>query len=480
MSSPSIDDTPPHMSADTLVVGAGPGGLAAAMELARGGQRVVLVEAGQGLGGGSLFEGCVPASLLCETAHRLRDIHRAPALGIEIPGPWIRLDPWRSQAHVQETLLQIAADNLRAAQALGIQVVFGQARLRDAHNAEIARREGGQSQVQFSRAILATGSHPVRPPLHGIDLPQVLTADEVPAMTCLPRHLSIIGGGPAGVEMAQVFRAFDCDVTLIEGDPRLLPRMDEELVLMLTQHLINEGIELILGAHVKTLCHTGGDGLFVQYDAADGGCEQVYADRVLLATGRRPRLDGLGLEDLGVQYDARGVHVDQTLQTSLPGLYAVGDLSGPPMLANWAAAQGRALADHLLGRPARFPDLRANAAAVFSRPALAVAGQSESEAKAAGHRVGCLRQPMQSNLRARIAGQRDGRLKLIYDLDDRRLLGVQMLADGADDVIGEAALAIAGGLTLDDLANTLHPNPSLGEALTEAARAALFAGGNGK
>ncbi len=459
---------------DVLVIGGGPGGTPAAMALARGGKRVLLVEAAAGLGGTCLFEGCIPSKILHETARRLREITRAGEFGIHLPHPLVQLDWHKLQARKRAILQRRATAALqRARQLKTLELQFGFARLLGARRAVVEPHSGKPFEVTFQSCILATGSVPNPLPVAGADLPQVFSSDRILDAPCVPERLVVIGGGPIGVELAQMFHALGSDVSLMQRGPRILPGVDEELAMVLQQHLINQGIKLYLDCNVKRICHSG-KGVFVQYDV-DGGCDQIYATAVLAAIGRRPNLEGLGLEQTAVTLVHRAIEVDETLQTTEPGIYAVGDVTGQPMFAHWATAQGLALAAHLLGRDApSFPRPEQNSAVIFSVPELALAGMSEMQAVEAGFEVCVARYEFSHDARAQIGGHDSGLLKIFYDRMSQRVLGVQALVEGAANLVGEAALMIRAGLTLREVAETIHPHPTLSESFVSAARGVLM------
>ncbi|VAW96398.1 Dihydrolipoamide dehydrogenase [hydrothermal vent metagenome] len=458
---------------DILVIGGGPGGTPAALALAQAGKKVLLVEAGGGLGGTCLFEGCIPSKIFRETAHRLRDVNRAAEFGIQLPTELVHLDWHRVQARKQEILQRRSGAAVKkVAQFKTLDLLFGHARLQGPRQAEIQPHEGDAFMLRFEQCILATGSRPNRLPLRGVDLPQVYSSDAILDIECIPEHLTVIGGGPIGVELAQVFHALGASVTLLERGPRILQGVDEELVGILERQLIEQGITLHRNASVKSINHTG-KGVFVQYDLAEGGYDQTFATVVLMAAGRHAHIDGLGLEATAINASPHGIEVDETLQTTEPGIYAVGDVAGQPMFAHWATAQGLALARHLLGQPAPFPQVTHNSAVIFSTPELAMAGLTETQARAAGMEVAVARYDFSQDARAQISGDDSGILKIVYKTSDRKIIGVHALVEGAADLMGEAALLVRTGLPLEAVVGAIHPHPTLTESFAVAVRSVL-------
>jgi dihydrolipoamide dehydrogenase len=285
----------------------------------------------------------------------------------------------------------------------------------------------------------------------------------------IPKQLVIIGGGPIGVELGQVFKTFGSEVSILEAASRILGPVDEELGCRLQQRMIDDGIDIQTNCKVRAIVTTG-QGVFVEYNI-DGGEEQYkIADTVLMVTGRRPNIDGLGLKNTSVQYDAHGITVSDTLETSEAGIYAVGDAIGQPMFAHWATAQGLALARYLLGLPVKFPGIETNTAVIFSEPEIGIAGLTEQQAKQAGLNVQVASYDYKQDARAQIAGYVDGLLKIIFDTDSRRVVGVHILVEGAGELMGEAALLIKSGMPIEAVAAAIHPHPTLTESFVMAVR----------
>ncbi len=459
---------------DVLIVGGGPGGTPAAMALAQAGKKVLLVEAGTGLGGTCLFEGCIPSKIFRETAQRLREIGRAAEFGIHLPSEPVQLD-WRQVQARKHAILQRRSKGAQqqASQLGNLHLLFGRAELRGPRAAFIQPHEGNSVEISFEQCILATGSAPNVLPVPGGDLPQVYSSDSILNIDVLPEQLVVIGGGPIGVELGQIFHALGTKVTLMELAPHILGGVDEELALVLEQHLIKQKIDLHLECQVKSI-RKSGESVLVEYaDAA--GSSQLIATAVLAAAGRHPRVEGLGLENTKAKAGPHGIEVDATLQTAEPGIYAVGDVLGQPMFAHWATAQGLALARHLLGLPSQFPQTRHNSATIFSMPELGVAGLTEAQAAAAGMDVAVARYDFARDARAQICGNDNGLLKIVYEKSSRKVVGVHALVEGAADIMGEAALLVRAGLPLEAIAGAIHPHPTLTESFVMAARTALAA-----
>ncbi len=455
---------------DVLVIGGGPGGTPAAMALAAEGRRVRLVEKGTGLGGTCLFEGCIPSKILHESARRLLAIRSAAEFGLRVPAGEIGID-WNAIMERKATILNRRAEGAlqRARRIPSLSVQFGNVTLLGPHLARIIPHDGKPEDVEFSNAIIATGSVPNLLPITGGDLPQVITSEQLLEIEHLPKHLVVIGAGPIGVEMAQIFAAFGTAVTLLEAGPRILAPVDEESAIALQTHVRRQGIVLELGAQVLRISGDG-NGVRVEYRDAAGAQHTASAEYVLAATGRSPNVGSLGLEHTAVHFDRHGVKVDGKLETDEPGIYAAGDVVGQPMFAHWATAQALALAGHLLGRPTRFPEPATNSAVIFSIPELGIAGLTESEARRGRHTVGVARYDYHTDARAQVSGHADGLLKVIYDTTTRAVLGIHVLVEGAASLIGEGALAIRSGIPVEVLATAIHSHPTLNESMGAVAR----------
>lgn len=455
---------------DVLIVGGGPGGTPAAMALAQAGRRVLLVEAGRGLGGTCLFEGCIPSKIFRETAARRNALAHAAEFGLLTAGSAPAIDWAQVQARKHAILSGRAQGALAKAKTLPtLEVVFGRARLTGPRSA-LVEATGARRAVRFDAAILATGSVNTRLPIPGADGPGVLDSSGLIEIGFVPQSLALIGGGPIGVEMAQIFSMLGSRVTLLEAAPRILGPVDAVLAEMLAQRLTAGGIDVYTGVVVQGI--EGGEAMHTVRFSRDGEQQEVQAQVVAIVAGRHPNVDGLGLGTTRVRFDSHGVKVDAALQTDEPGIYATGDLVGQPMFAHWATAQALSVARHILGAAADYPRPEHNSAVIFSSPELGMVGLTEEAARAAGLDVAVADYDYRGDARAQISGDPFGRLRLVWRRDDQRIVGVHVLVEGAADLMGEAALAVRLGLTVDQLAAAIHPHPTLTEAFGLAAQTA--------
>lgn len=456
-----------------LIIGGGPGGTPTAMALASAGKSVMLAEKGPGLGGTCLFEGCIPSKIFRESARRLRELREASDFGLCLPTQDVTVN-WSAVLERKRAILKRRSEG--ALQNTGrlptLETVFGQCQLLSSRTAIIEKEDGTSQEVHFEKAILSTGSVPFLPPIRGVDHPRVHDSKSILNIDHIPETLLVIGGGPIGVELGQVFNTLGSQVTILETAPRILGTVDEELVMLLQQRMQQEGIAIHTHCQVTAILHTGHNE-FVEYTDEAGEKQHNIADTVLMVTGRRPNVEGLGLENTAVKHDAHGIKVDATLQTTEAGIYAVGDAVGQPMFAHWATAQGLALARHLMGKHAPFPTKNTNSAVIFSEPEIGTAGLTEKQAEQAGLDIAVARYDFHNDARAQIDGRDDGLLKIIFETKSRKVIGVHVMVEGAGELMGEAALLVQAGLPIEAIAGAIHPHPTLTESFVMAVRAAM-------
>jgi len=450
---------------DVAIVGGGPGGYSAAFRCAELGLETVVVDAGKRLGGACLFEGCIPSKALLHVAALIEDAERARELGVDFGEPRVSLDPlrkWKSERVVGRLARGLAS----VAKAKGVEVIGGRAVFESSRELRV---EGDEPQkVRFKHAIVATGSAPTRLP--GLPLAGDRVIDSTVALELgeVPERLLVIGGGYIGLELGQVYAALGSEVTLVEMTDGLLPGVDRALVQPLARRCEKLFAKIRLGTKVASLLEKG-SAIETRFDGDD---VQTF-DRVLVAVGRRPASAGLGLEHTRASADARGfVPVDDRCRTADPAIYAVGDVTGEPMLAHRAMRQGKVAAEVIAGRPAAFDNVVVPAV-VFTDPEVAWCGLTEADAAREGRTVKVAKREWAASGRALTLGRSDGLTKVIADPDTGRVLGVGIVGPGAGELIAEGALAIETALTVEDLAATIHTHPTLSETLMEAAESLL-------
>ena len=450
---------------DVAVIGGGPGGYSAAFRCAELGLEAVIVDADKRLGGACLFEGCIPSKALLHVAAVLSEAERAKEFGVDFGEPRISLDPlrkWKSERVVGKLARGLAS----VARGKSVDVVGGRAVFEDSRSLRV---EGDEPQkIRFKHAIVATGSAPS--PLPGVDLKSDRLMDSTAALEIpdIPARLLVIGGGYIGLELGQVYAALGSEVTMVEMLDGLLPGADRDLVQHLARRCERMFKAIRLSTRVSGLRETGG-----AVEARLGEGETATFDRVLVAVGRRPRTAGLGLEATRARLGERGfVEIDERCRTADPHVWAVGDVTGEPMLAHRAMRQGKVAAEAIAGRPAAFDNVVVPAV-VFTDPEVAWCGLSERDAQAAGRTVKVAKFQWAASGRAATLGRADGLTKLVVDPETGRVLGVGIVGPGAGELIAEGALAVETAMLAEDLALTIHAHPTLSETLMEAAETLL-------
>ena len=449
---------------DVAVVGGGPGGYTAAFRCAELGLETVVVDAGKRLGGACLFEGCIPSKALLHVAAVLGEAERAKELGVDFGTPHISLDPlrkWKAERVVGKLARGLAA----VAKSKNVEVVGGRAVFEDSRTLLV---QGDEPQkIRFRHAVIATGSRPTMVP--GVDLVSERVMDSTAALEIaeIPERLLVVGGGYIGLELGQVYAALGSAVTLVELTDGLLPGADRDLVQWLARRVDKQFATVKLKTRVETLREAAGG-----IEARLGGETSVF-DRVLVAVGRRPQSDGLGLDTTRVRLDARGfVEIDARGATADPRIWAVGDVTGEPMLAHRAMRQAKVVAEAIAGRPAAFDNVVVPAV-VFTDPEIAWCGLTETQAAAQNRTVRVGKFQWAAAGRAATLGRADGVTKLVVDPESGRLLGAGIAGPGAGELIAEAALAVETALLAEDVALTIHTHPTLSETLMEAAETLL-------
>lgn len=436
-------------TADLIIIGAGPGGYEVAAEQAALGKDVIIIERAEN-GGTCLNRGCIPTKCLCASADTMVDSLNAAAMGVNVAS--VSVD----YKAVTERMRQIV-EGLRADVTSALtrcKNVHGTASFNAAGNVVVDGEEYSAPQI-----LIATGSKPAILPIPGAEL--AMTSDEFLQMDTLPASIVVIGGGVIGLEFASIMVSFGVEVTVVEFCKEILPPFDREVAKRLRTMLGRRGVKFVLDAAVTAISRTD-SGLKVSYKGKKGEAD-VEAASVLMAVGRRPVLPE-GLDLVGIEVTPRGyIATDDNMQTTRPGVYAVGDCNGRLMLAHAATAQAR----KALGADV---DLNVIPSAVFTRPEGAMVGLTTEAAEAAGLNIGTSKAMFAGNGKARAMGHADGIVKLVYDKDSRKLLGCHIVGPHAADLVAEAAVAIHTGLTVDNLAHDLvHGHPTLSEVLMTAA-----------
>lgn len=448
-----------------LVIGAGPGGYVCALTAARAGVDVTVVEAGP-TGGTCLNVGCIPSKALIHAGEEAAMI-RAAASGHAIPGLTAPGGPDVDLAAIIGWKDGIVAGLRGGVTGLlaraGVRMVEGRARFLDGKT--VAVDGPAPQRIHAKTIVIATGSAPIALP--GLDWDaRIISSTGALALSELPKRLAVVGGGYIGLELGTAFAKLGADVTVVEAGPRILPRWDGALTRPVADRLAALGVRVILGAKAAGAC---ADGLMI--DGPDGP-QTIPADKILVTAGRRPVLDGLGIEALGLAMAGPFVTVDARCATSMRGIYAIGDVTGEPMLAHRAMAQGEMVGAIAAGET-RAWDKRAMPEVCFTDPEIMSVGLSPAEAKAQGHEIATGAFPYAASGRALTLGAGTGLLRVTARADNHLILGIQAVGAGVSELAGAAALALEMGARLEDVADTIHAHPTMGEAMQEASLAAF-------
>jgi dihydrolipoamide dehydrogenase len=448
---------------DVAVLGGGPGGYVAAIAAAQRGARVTLVEQAK-VGGTCLNVGCIPTKALATSADFLVRAKRAQEFGVAIPSATVDLPGL--MRYKQAIVDQLVGGVEQLLRARHVRMLRGHGQLIEPHTLVVEAADGVQ-QISAPQVILATGSLPLEPAIEGRTLPGVVGSTGALDINEVPDKLVVIGGGVIGLEFACIYEALGSQVTVLEMASSVLPiGVDETIAKRLQVLLRRRGMQIHTGVTVQQIQRID-DTLQVVAESA-GGPTVFHADRVLIATGRRPNTDNAGLVQAGVALQGRAIAVDEHLQTNLPGVYAIGDAVGGWMLAHKAMVEGRVAAENATGGQRKI-DYRSVPNVIFTRPEVACVGLTEAEARRQGADVKVSQFAFSANPKARIVGESDGLVRMVCEAGSGRVLGVHMLGPHATDLIAEGALAVQMGLSADELAWTTHAHPTLPEAMLEAA-----------
>ncbi len=466
-------DTQPSASSDAssrlVVLGAGPGGYAAAFLGAELGLDVTLVDDAEHPGGVCLYRGCIPSKTLLHVAQTIHEARAASAWGVRFAPPEIDIPALR--AHKDKIVSRLTSGLGQIAKQRHINFIRGRGRFTGPNSLHV-RSDSELVEFDFDHAIIATGSRPAIPGPLRLDSPLVMDSTGALDLADVPERLLVIGGGYIGLEMSTVYAALGSHVTVVEMLDGLLPGADRDLVRPLARKMEKELSEILLNTRVAAMREVEVDGIRsieVDLQASDDETETRGFDKVLIAVGRLPNSADLGLEHTAAKIDERGfVCVDRQLRTDEPSIFAIGDVAGEPMLAHKATREGRVAVEALLGEPTEFDPL-AIPAVVFTDPEVAWAGLTEAEAKRQHIDVNIVRFPWGASGRAVTVGHTEGVTKLIVEESTQRILGVGITGSGAGELIAEGTLAIEMGARASDIELTIHAHPTLSETVMEAA-----------
>src|SRR5262245_2582457 len=452
---------------EALVIGAGPGGYVAGIRLGQLKKKAMVVERDKP-GGICLNVGCIPSKALINAAKYYDKLRHGADIGILADN--IRLDMTKMQTWKGEVVSKLTGGVKILLKANGCDYRTGVARLVSRNTVELTEADGKKVTILADNIVVATGSRPIEIPGFKFDGNRIVDSTGALAFDAVPERFVVIGGGYIGIEIGTLYAKLGAKVTVVEALPAILPGNDPEIVQVVARKLKKLGVEVMTGAKAKSWSEKGGRAALV----IDVGGKDVTldADKVLVSVGRRPNFENLGLEEVGVKVERGFITVDKRMRTNVPGIYAIGDVAGQPMLAHKASREAEVVAEVIAGHKAEF-DVRVIPAFIFSYPEMASAGITADESKQRGRDVKIGKFPFSVLGRAIANAETDGFVKVVIDAGTKEVLGIHVVGNGASDIIAEAALAIEMGALADDISLTIHAHPTLPEAIMEAAKASL-------
>lgn len=454
---------------DVIVIGSGPGGYVAAIRAAQLGLKTLCVEK-EAWGGVCLNWGCIPSKALIAATNLVDKVQHASDMGITVSNMAVDV------AKMQEWKDGIVKKLVKGVQGLikgnGGQLALGTAKLTGKNTVDVTGADGKVTSYTANKGIIiGTGTHVIQIPGFAPDGETVITAREAVSLQKAPEHMVIVGGGVIGLELGMVYMKLGTKITIVEMMDQILPGTDKDLVRVVSKHLKKGKVDVLLGAKAAGLeVKDGKATIKVEHK---GETKLIECDKVLMAVGFRPNSDGVGLDAAGVKTDARGhIIVDEQMKTNVPGIYAIGDVTGGPYLAHKASKEAEVAAEVIAGHKSA-ADYRGMPAAIFTHPEIATVGLSEAEAKAQGKKYKVGKFSFAASGRAMAVRETDGFIKVLVDEEDHQLLGVGIVGPEASDLISEAALALEMCAYAEDVALTVHPHPTLGEGMMEAFKHAV-------
>src|SRR6266704_519886 len=452
------------LKTELVVLGAGPGGYAAAFYAADLGKKVILVERDKRLGGVCLNRGCIPSKALLYAAHTISAARESEHRGIRFDAPSI--DVTKLRAWKESIVAKLSGGIAQLAKMRGVQVLQGRGYFEDSKTLRV-ETDQGQQFIQYDHAIIAVGSRSAMPKAFDLGNPRIMTSREALEIEEIPENLLIVGGGYIGMELGTVYATLGSKIVLVEALDSILAGADPDLARPVMNYAKRAFKEVRLKTKVSIMA-TSGKQINVEFEL-DGQKKEELFDRVLIAVGRTPNSDNLGLENTKVTLDEKSfIQVNDKQQTSDPSIYAIGDITGGVLLAHKATKEGRIAAEVITGEESTSQDVIIPAV-VFTDPEVAWCGLTEAEAKQKGREVQVAKFPWAASGRALTFDRTDGLTKLVIDPESERILGVGIVGYGAGELISEGVLAVEMGATARDIADSVHPHPTLSETLMEAA-----------
>ncbi len=456
---------------DAAIVGAGPGGYHAAIRLGQLGKKVICIDRDE-VGGVCLNWGCIPTKALLHVGEVIRHVDRAGALGLKVPKAEV------DREGVAKFKTDVVNANVNGVKSLfkanGVEFLAGEASFKSPTELVVDDKNGGTHRVVATNVVVATGSAPVDVKAWPRDGEVIVNSDDAVQLNRIPKSILVVGGGVIGLEFATVYSRLGAQVLVVEMMPQILTGTDAEIGKTLGRILKKQGIEIMLNTKVSAIEKKGKSAsATLNGEGTSGKDETRTFDMVLVAVGRRPVTGGLRAEAAGLTLDEKGfIAVDAQQRTKVPNIFAVGDVTGQPLLAHRAMKQGVVAAEVISGDKSAAFDPVAVPNCIYTDPEVATVGLSEEEAKAAGHEVRVGKFPLTASGRARTMNETDGVIKLVGDAKSDLLLGMHIVAPQAESLIGEGLIALEMGATLEDIGLSVHPHPTLTEGIMDAAEAA--------
>ncbi len=465
---PAADADDSDLHAEIVVLGSGPGGYTAAFRAADLGKKVILIERYNNIGGVCLNVGCIPSKALLHTAEIINEAEQMSAHGITFSRPEIdlpRLAGWKNKV-----IKKLTGGLAALAKQRKVRIVTGTGTLTSPHTMDVAGTDGGVTSIRFDHLIIAAGSQPIQIPTFPNDSPRLMDSTDALELDDIPKRLLVVGGGIIGLEMATVYDALGSSVTIVELSPDLIPSCDRDLVRPLEKRL-KKLYENIFTATRVTAIETVGKGLEVHFEGSKAPPSDIF-DRVLIAVGRRPNGLKIGAENAGIHVDEHGfIPVNRQQRTNIDHIFAIGDITGQPMLAHKATHEGKVAAEVIAGMKSCL-DARTIPSVAYTDPEIAWMGITETQAKAEGIEYEKGAFPWAASGRALSIGRDEGLTKILLDPETGRVIGAGIVGPNAGELIAETVLALEMGANAEDIGLTIHPHPTLSETVNFAAEMA--------
>ena len=460
---------PGKVSTDIAIIGSGPGGYVAAIRLGQLGKKVILIER-ERIGGVCLNIGCIPSKALISAGKLVKDVRNAGKMGISAD---VSVDINKLQEWKQSVVNRLTNGVAQLCKSYKVEVIHGTARFLTSTELEVTNQQGN-TRINANNVIIATGTSPIELPNARFDGKRIISSTEALTLTEIPSRMMIIGGGVIGLEIGMAYaNLFGTELTIIELTEQLLPGTDPELVEVVSRQLGKLGAKIYLKSRFKSASVNISNKVKAVFQTEDGSEHEEEVEFVLVGVGRKPNTMNIGIEKVGIELTEKGfIRTDKQMRTNVPNIFAIGDVSGGPLLAHKASKEGIVAAEAISGLNSR-ADFQAMPNAIFTDPEIATVGLSPDQAKVRGIEFDAGKFPFVANARALASSESEGFVKIIANKETKAVLGVEIVGAESSNLISEASLAIEMGATLEDIGLTVHPHPTLPEALMEAAENAL-------